>query len=451
MDKSCYFGEDKVGLMPLPEHRKRIYQFYKLSFDEDGNPCKEVDGIRYPHPIFPTYLIQNYAWLYSKTGDSRYLDSALLVLRRAKKNMREHEGGIAYWYNDRTVPTKFTKEFYSGLTQSNYLIAAVNLYKNLPPSWISQKVEISDFACSIFKSILVPREMDGPTVYLDNGGVHIEEYPFPLTLFTLNGWLTAVKNVYEYGQAFADDEAVEFSKKNVSTIESMLSLFDCERLLNTRYQLGGFVYFRIIPRNCSVRLHAVSYQVGGDSFYIKDKLEKDDFSRWDYYFKNYTYNEVINENKSVDMNIVGSYFHKNSNLIFELSFNSCIEKNKSDPSFDIYIAHGDYDPLTASMKTERWDLVDNVSFDKAVVNNRVALRLSRDCFDPVAYPTNFKKVIEGKNYNAYHFIHIKALESINSWYKSDVLEYYILKFKNYVDLWPSSSIYAGKELEFDPI
>ena len=67
----------------------------------------------------------------------------------------------------------------------------------------------------------------------------------------------------------------------------------------------------------------------------------------------------------------------------------------------------------------------------------------------IAYPTNFGKRIDGKQYNQYHWIHVDALEKIEAWHPSDTMRYYRDRWKAYPKRWQSMGAYDDERITLE--
>lgn len=125
-DKS---GSDKVGLPSLQKNREEVYAYYKLRFLQDGYPGKQLKDKIVPHPIYGAYVISDYLAQYDSTKDDKYLKAAVKVARASLGRMEKFKNALVFWYKPDMGLTPFPAKFYSGLTQSRYLVLFGKLFK----------------------------------------------------------------------------------------------------------------------------------------------------------------------------------------------------------------------------------------------------------------------------------------------------------------------------------
>ena len=436
------YGESLHGYSDIPETRYQTYDYYKLGFNEHGIPGKIEKKGWVEHPMYGAYLIRDYVNMYKKTGDQSYLDSAEKITNVAVSRMIEREGALIYYYGKDSIKTQFNYEYYSGLTQSNYLRYITQLYK------INQKDKYINIANKLYKSLRLPKDKGGIAIY-SREGAHIEEYPSSPTLWTLNGWVTSINSVYYYYKITKDEDALELANQNVSLLETKIQYYDVENVLNSRYQLSNPFYIMLVADGGSVSLTKIDYTIPGECTHtVQLDKQRPKGTRMVYTVRkcnSCTYkNGIISFDKNIIVNLVGSL----SSYPVENFFTYKIIQ-KSANKIHFYIAQGEYNPLTTIMPTESWELlstidVSNIDKDKAIEGR---IPIPKKFMNKIIYPTNFKKNIAGKNYNAYHFIHIEGLQSINEWRRSKDLDNYIKKWRNYVLRWETSDIYNNKNIE----
>lgn len=431
------YGEIEAGLAAIPENYQQVYDYYGLGFSAEGLPGRLENGVWKEHPMYSTYLIRDYLFTYAKMKEDRFLRSAELVAERALKRMTLVEEALVYYYCEHMVSTLFEGKFYSALTQSNYVTQFVELFK------ASGRASYLKIAKQIFKSLLIPKEKGG-VLFLTDKLCHVEEYPSSPVLWTLNGWITAVQNVYKLYEALGDPEVKEFCIENVKSIEKLLPIYDLGSIKNTRYQLSGFFYMKIVVSGEPVNITSGNYFISDKEEYrIQLKTNEERKSRWGYNIvKGITNFHGENQvTSSALFNVVGSLASSSPNRVtFNLS-------SQGVSNVKLFMAQGEYDPLLTAMPTQKWELLEELN-----LSNKAEFKLSVDIpntfLSKAIYPTNFKKKIGGKNYNAYHFIHIEKLEQILTWYQSEVIAKYVDRWRQYVSEWPNMELYKNSEVEF---
>lgn len=434
---SSRYGEVEVGLAAIPEKYHQVYDYYALGFSDKGLPGRIESGIWKEHPMYSSYLIRDYLFTYQKTKEKKYFDSAETVSKIVMNRMTDIGDSLIYYYNGDTVSTLFEGKFYSALTQSNYITQFIGLYE------VSGNKEYLLIARKIFNSLLILKDRGG-VLHKTDGLVHIEEYPSSPVLWTLNGWITAVQNVYNLYKVLGDYEIKQFCIDNVKSIERLIPIYDFGSLKNTRYQLAGFYYIKIVVEGDPIDIYSAQYIIDEkESYDISLEIFDQRKSRWNYraikgILKVGNFYRIAD---SALFNVVGSLASSNTNnLSFELG-------NKGKSKVKLFMAQGEYSPLLTAMPTQKWELlteIEMVNQDSFNFNLDVPMHL----LENVVYPTNFKKVIGGKNYNAYHFIHIEKLTQILTWYDSSTIAEYVEKWKSYVEDWSDMEVYTSSNVEF---
>lgn len=442
-DRVGRYGEVKFGLPVIPESREAVYDYYRLCFMVDMTPGRYVDNICRKHPMYAAYLMGDYLVQYKKSGDILQLRAAENILNNAVSNMHQSKNALIYYFTPESVVTAVTGKHYSGLTQSNYLKYTTQLYQ------ITRNKKYKEIARKLFNSLTLSENSGGVAKYTDHGA-HIKEYQTEYDGWTLNGWITAVNNIFYYYKYTKDAEANDFLTENMKLLERLLPLYDHEEYHNTRYQLANPFYIKFVARG-GVTVSDFVYEIPMEGSYDMDfSMIKPTGSRNGYTVRRCVGEcQVDNINGSIDFNKL-AVFNVVGSLISHPKTNKFSYKVKSNGAkqIQIYIAQGVYDPFTTVMPTESWVLVDELVFSDTKDVVEKTTEVPERLLDKIIYPTNFKKKIGGKNYNAYHFIHIVGLAKINSWYKSEELQKYINKWNKYVNIWPSSEFYKNKDIEF---
>ena len=451
---SSRYGEHLFGYANLPEKTYSHFDLYKLGFNENGVPGKMENNGWVEHPMYAAYLMMEYISAYKNSNakkrfrDQTYLDSAEKIASVAISRMAQKKGALVYYYKKGFVKTQFEHEFYSGLTSSNYLTGFTRLYR------ITQNPKYREVARRIYKSLSLPQESGGVAIYA-NEGVHIEEYPSSPTLWTLNGWITAINAIYAYYELTGDEDVLAFANQNVKLIEAKIHLFDVESVLNTRYQLANPYYIKIIAKNW-VSLEEAIYSIPGASEYkLQIDKVKPKGTRMNYSIRRCDHCNFEDQTTPIFkgillLNVVGSLasYPEENFLSYKL-------KTSGNNKISFFVAQGDYNPQTTAMPTRSWELLSEINIPSTNNPGPTAIEgkvnIEKKYMEIIAYPTNFKKKFEGKNFNAYHFIHIGGLKKINEWRNSKVLEKYIKKWEGYTMKWPESDIYMKKDLELKSI
>ena len=433
--ESQKYGSDKAGLPPLPRHREAVYDYYKLRFLPDGYPGKQLEDKIVPHPIYGAYVISDYLAQYDSTKDETYLQAAVKVARASLGRMKEFKDALIFWYEPDTDLTSFPGRFYSGLTQSRYLLLLGQLSK------LTHDPLFLESSKKILQSLFI-RQSDGGVLRPFHSGISIEEVPNEIPLYTLNGWLTAMIHVKRYADVVNSKRAQELFSKNVESLEKIIDLYDVEELANSRYHLSGL---------CSLKLRCLrgfrpiilrgSVKIPKEGeFPIKLQQSKNAYSN---YIKD---KNAVNANRypvtteEVETNIVLSMisFPEENSVLFEL-------ETSVEGEMEVLIGAGDYDLFSERLRPTRWISLGKFNVSKTTPNIWVTIPWRKAWL--VAYPTNFLKQIGEKNYNVYHYIHINSMKTLYDHTKREKFKQYYLKWLGYTKRWPEMEPYNSEKIE----
>lgn len=436
------FASDTTSdtMPPLPVDRQAIYErIYKLAFLPDGYPGKMVDGVASPHPIYGPYIIHDYLRQYKKTDEPRYLEAAEKVANAAIARMDEFEGALVFWYQPNTGISSFPEKFYSGLTQSRYLVELALLAQ------VSGQQKYSAACERVLDSLFIPSERGGVLIESQDG-VCIEELPHKPFGYILNGWLTSAVNIKKYADLTGSTRAQDLFDRNMQKLAQLLPLYDVPDLANTRYQLRGFVWLRLrFSHPVDAEITSAKVVIPNDGSHPVNLRGK---YRWKNYFlaggspgKDGSY--VIND-QIVQFNVVLSMISYPDPNRIELTIES---ENEAD--MRVLIAQGHYDPTLSAMPTESWIGIEEFSIRPGKNEISVAIPWARA--ELVAYPTNFIKKYGDKRYNVYHFIHVNHLSRLYEITGREVFREYADRWRSYIKRWPDMLIDAGAEVMLTPM
>jgi D-glucuronyl C5-epimerase C-terminus len=410
---------DNKNYPPIPEHRKSVYEYYKLTFDEAGCPMKTTESGMVFHPILAAYLIVEYVTWFKKTKDIIYIGHAVKIANLALCKCEYRDGIAIFLYRQSEGLSYVPGDYYSALTQAWYIKALT----------ILRPLSMKYFGCgydkevkAIYKSLVLPFEEGGVLIRKEWGWL-VEEYPHSPPLYTLNGWLTVLRIIKD-SRLFLSEigiDVVNFLDNNCRALETILPYYDAEFVHNSRYQLTGFSRVRIVfDRTVNLKIEAFAIDIPGEGRF-QGALQPSK-SRW----RNYLERE---EQRLLQFNVVLS-------LISSPSPNQFIAQFTIDKACkaEMYIADGDYSPDFTAMPTKRWRHIKTFNLDAGDVS--IEENLPFDERNMFAYPTNFKKVIGGKNFNAYHFIHIIDLAELYSYSGRLPFKQYALRWLKFVEAWP---------------
>ena len=413
---------------PIPAHRKAVYEYYKLTFDEAGCPMKQTDSGMVFHPILAAYLIFEYVQWYEKGGDTSHLEHARRIARLALARAEVIEDALVFYYRPETRLSSIPTTFYSALTQAWYIhsLAALRPYAE---TLVDSSIK------AIFASLLIPVERGGCFISTSWGWI-VEEYPNDPPLFTLNGWTTVIKMVADCRATLREVgvDAERFLGENLRALSKLLPLYDAGYCLNSRYQLTGFTRLKLVfdkPPIGELQSFAVEIPEFGTH---EGSLQKGN-SRWRYYLER-------DEGRVKQFNVLLSMVSYPSSNVFRLSY-----KTSQTYKATLMMAQGSYDPNLSGMPTQSWRTIGE--FEIGPDAPELVVELPWDKENLFAYPTNFKKKLNGRYFNAYHFIHISNLAWLFAYTKDPIFKTYVLKWLAYVDHWPQSAALQKEDISYD--
>lgn len=403
---------------PIPENRKDVYDFYKLVFDENGCPLKKTDSGLVFHPILAAYLISEYVLWYEEEHDLKYLDYAHLIAGHALRRAEATDRTMVFNYYPNTGLSSIPQIFYSALTQAWYVKALCQLSQ-----YAAGKYDAS--IIHVFNSLLVPIEHGGVLIKKEFGWI-VEEYPHEPPLYTLNGWLSVLRMIRDSGKTLErlGIDWRSFVDHNLLAVEHLLPLYDASFCNNSRYQLTGFTRVKIVfDRALQHELKSFSVDIPGEGVFVGKKVRENN-SRWGNYLER-------DEMRLLQFNVLLSLVSFPNPNIFRATIavsHGCKAK--------IFLADGDYSPSLSGLPTQRWRHIATADL-KAAEDTHLTIELPFDDINLFAYPTNFKKRIAGKFYNAYHFIHVINLAELYSLSRKSIYKEYCLKWLEYLERWPA--------------
>lgn len=430
------FGAAAAGLPPIPSYRHDVFRFYQFEFAPDATTCKRTaDGLT-PHPIYPGYVLDAYALQHSHGGGDEYLDAIARVADRAIAQMEPVPGypdTLAAYFSPDDGLTAFPGRFYSGLVQVRY---ARSLAK---AATLLDRADLMDVANRVFNSLTVPVEVGGVLLQTPFGPC-LEEYPHSIPTYVLNGWTTAILELFQYAQESGQQAARDLAIENLHAVEQLVPRYDLPHLLNSRYQLTGYAYLKVVvdhPR--SIRLTEFSTEVAG----TRHGLAPDESSRW--------YNFVRGREVADDGFVVHRQLMLNGvfSLIEDVQRLRMTVHCRRDTTLHLSLAQGDYDPLLTAMPTQTWQPLGEMSLKRGI--NTLEIEVDNAAIDKVVYPTNFRKLIAGAYYNAYHYVHVQNFEEIQHHHKSKVLAKTARRWRRYTAGWAERPELQHEDIRIESI
>lgn len=422
---------EEIFLKYIPSERKKIYEFYRLRFDKSGCPMKSTSGGLVFHPLIPAYLIVDFINIYEKSSKRECLNFCISIASSALSRFTSVKDYTAYFYEQEDNLSYMPSRYYSALTQAWYIKALTFLQEySFPEKNICFKALITN----IYNSLLV-QIPDGGVLNVMRYGCTVEEYPHNPPLYTLNGWLTVLRILKDSLPRLnkIGINVTEFFEQNLNALANMLPLYDASTYLNSRYQLTGFSRVRLVfDRDTEVNIHDFSINIPGEGKFSGSTSDSCIKNRWQNYLER-------QQGRLTQFNVVLSLISYPSPNSF-----SCSLTVESDCEAKVYLADGDYHPEFSAMPTHRWRQIDSIKFLKG--KNRCKFELPFNGKDLFAYPTNFKKCIDGVKYNVYHFVHVIALAELYSFMPRNVFKGYALKWLDYTREWVTLNSLSDENL-----
>ena len=419
---------------PLPEAREKIYEFYKLKYMADGYPGKETSDGVIAHPIYGAYVINDYCREYKKNGDDSYLRMAINTADATINRMEAVGEALVFYYPPglSAIPHRF----YSGLTQARYLTVFSDL------AGVSGDSKYSAAAERVLNSLCIPVE-DGGVLKKRPGGSAIEEYPHEPPLYTLNGWTTAMILIKKYAVSHKNGRADELFVENLNLLKKLLPLYDLPELANSRYNLAGNVDIRFVfDTKFKGIIKRSTVIIPGEGRY--PVLSRGANNKWINRFtsggRSKDSNYVV-EDKVVQANVLLSMISGEKPNYFEAE----IESGADDVELEFQLNKILYEPVDLKFNDE-WMALKKFTLRKGLNRIRVEIPWNRAWL--VAHPTVFTKRIAGKNYNTYHYLHIKNMKALFKLSGDPLLKEYMEKWMEYTGRWPEMPVYRNYPIEF---
>jgi len=418
----------------IPPDRAPLYEYYKLEFLPDGYPGKRVDGELQAHPIYGAYLIYDFLRQYlEKGGEKRYLEAAIMVGDGVLRRLTDVGDCSVFYYEAESRLSEFGYRFYSALTQARYLNMLTQLGKK------SRQERFSIAAERMFRSLQKPVSEGGVMIETPYGPT-VEEYPHEIPLFVQNGWTSAILEMLRYGIAVNNKNAEDFARANLDTFMRLIERFDVPWLCNTRYQLTGFLYGRLLfasPVSGKACSGTVTYPTVG-----RWDISLTQSGRFHNWFLPGENGAEGFEGRQLKVNLVLSRITDVNEVELEVELAS-----PAEGSFQL--AKGTYNPLLTAMPSQGWESHGTFSIGAGVSQLRFPIDTSS--VPLLGYPTNFTKKISGKNRNVYHFLHIRNLEKLHAIIQDPRLLEWAARWTDYARNWPNLPEYAHPNVELTEV
>lgn len=224
-----------------------------------------------------------------------------------------------------------------------------------------------------------------------------------------------------------------FLQRNFDAVQELLPLFDAEFCLNSRYQLTGFCSIQIIVSNTvKLSINKFSIEIPGEGVFQGSTTKQT--SRWMSHVERC-------EGRIHQLNVVMSLIAAPKPNILALDF-EC----DGPCRLTIRLAKGDYRPDSTGMPTERWENISFIDVEEKG-NHFIKQKIPYDDTNLFVYPTNFKKYIDGKYHNGYHFVHIVDLAELYRSSKREIFKEYAIKFLGYYERWRELGLTSDYSVE----
>lgn len=421
---------------PISEGRRNVWKYYRYcGLAEDGYPLSKsnlIDDKIVAHPIHGCYLIVEYLNSYYSSRNKPDVICRAIKLAKACVSRMAHIGKtlrFLYTQGDGITPYGFT--FYSALTQAHYLVAFARLYE------LTKDEAIKEWCTGIFESLLVPVE-DGGVLLRNSLVVTLEEYPTEVPSYVLNGWLTVLNELFEYGYVLQNKKAISLARESAKTLIDLLPIYDAAEVWNTRYKLSGTVLNRLLFKGCVPTLKSITISTG-----------KAIFSKSKFGTSAYDTVGVIKQPTKED-NVLA---FRAALTMIDYPNSSYIEVElESEGDFEASWSVGvpQFNPKYYTPKAVSQRRISVMQGSAGISNFRIDIPLDL----VVAWtgvPVPFSKKIGDHYYNAYHYIHIKALTQLYEFFPAGKIIHWRDRWLGYVKHWPSFPLYSDPEISYTVI
>jgi hypothetical protein len=411
-------SEGPVAFVPppfRPDFAKVANDYYKLGFLPDGMPGRTSDdGLVIAHPLYPRYVIDDWLAQYEQSPSAE-LETALLTVAHAAVDRMEPLGGALVAMYEPGGGARLYERHYSALTQGYY---ASRLWR---VGELAGDEELLEAARRSFEALLVPIEDGGVYIELPNGPA-LEEVPQHPPALILNGWASALAGAWTYFELSGDERARDLVLDSSATMADLLPLYDVPEVANSRYGLTGYVYLRITGDGDQIGPGRLELSDGEVVPFVQDAT-----SRWQ--------PSLFSDGVADD----GSWSQVRMNVIASVAtpVTVVVELAGEIESVEAYL--GRYDPLSYKPIEEEWIALDGWQ----QTGGQLEISLSPALARAVAYPTNFVKVIDGRNTNVYHATHVNRLRELAEISGIDALTQWADRWDEALCSWGDMPIYDG--------
>ncbi|WP_159701003.1 D-glucuronyl C5-epimerase family protein [Arthrobacter sp. 18067] len=421
-------NEYEVSLPALRMERKAIWDYYRIEFLPNGYPGRRTDGVLMAHPIYGPYVITDYLIQYGLTKDPIFLEAAIRVADVSVAMMEPLHDGLVFNYDEERAKVSSKKgTWYSGLTQSRYVDVLSKLLAYPDTKRFRGPLK------AVLTSLTIPVEDGGVARYTSDGGLIIEEYPATFPNCTLNGWTTATCILLDVAKATNDDSDWDVFNKSVRGLESIIGLYDVPELANSRYKLEGDATFQLSPAGSALEVTDCQVVVPSAGVFPAN-VEGDQAG------------EAL---KAGPLAIRDGKLGRVKVRLSRFSWpspNKLLMKVTAERAALVKVAIGEttYNPFGSVPKVTGQKHLQE--FDLLPGENLLEITVPWIAAEMVAHPTNFSKKLTGRQFNVYHYIHIDTLTKIVEQSGSEILRYYLDKWKHAPSLWADHPAYQDERL-----
>lgn len=420
-------ADDVLAELPVP--RQAIWRYYGLTGESlDGYPLsRNSRGLSSAHPIHGTYLIlEHLRGAVNPATRDVAVARALRVAEASVARMETVDGTLRFLYQDEAAD-RVGDTFYSALTQGHYLNVLGRLYERAPSRLLERWME------AIFRSLLVPVD-EGGVLLRQKDRVSLEEYPAPFPSFVLNGWLTVVNEVFEYGYLMQNSRALDLAQENAATLARMLPLYDAPEHWSSRYKLTGHVSHKIFFSGGIPEIERISVHHDGLVAHVTDLTTS---ARDVVHVVSLPSEEQAALSFKATASIAG---YPAPSLVTVRLCAPCplqvewrVSVPQNDPRYVTPRAVGQRQMLRSRLEAGTTELKLEVPLDLVM--------------GWAGGPTAFSKNIEGRRYNTYHYLHIKALTQLYEFTAFEKIRHWRDRWLQYSSRWPTHQPYLAPDVD----
>lgn len=290
--------------------------------------------------------------------------------------------------------------------------------------------------------MLVP-DPDG-VLQTNRADTYLAEVPTRPRDFVLNGWLTTLTALHDYGHLRRSAAAKALFEANLATLRRMLDRFDAPALANSRYSLTSSMRARIElnPRAGDHVIQHLALRVPNEGTFPIGIGSGDRWSNHlDGKYLSSAEMPIRPSHGVLVANLVLSRMAEPEPIVLELTIvRAPVERVR----LSLFV--GRYSPLHASPVVPTWQVAAEVKPD---VNGRCEMQLPWSLLDLVGYPTNFGKRVGAHHVNSFHAIHVERLRGLADRVSGEDLRAWADRWDRAMRTWPAKEAYRGMHVLID--